>query len=243
MRAKALTLAAGLLAVLSASATVALGGHALRTARADQITKVRDLSLELVGQVTNSAPGLTPATSIQYGYVSYMRGLGIFTGDPQSEKTALFTFYVEATTTRVISDGPMKVISRDGTVTIYRDPSANGNFSNPSSFRDGTAVLVAGLRQQVVVDTVSGTFSALNLNTIISSSPFSAGSGQLQLGQPGDKFKTILNGHLNAQGPPSGYVAGYTFSVSDPPELACSVGGGHIAGVHAANVASAHHKD
>jgi len=216
MKPKALILGAVLTVLFSASAAVALAGHTRRHAAVDATT-VHDLSLELVGQVTNSAPGVTPASSIQYGYLAYLRGLPILTADPQSEKTALFTFYVQTTTTRVINNGPMRVISREGAMTVYRDPSANGNFSNPDSFRDGTTILVAGLRQQVVVDTLTGAFSALNLNTVISSSPFPAGSGQLQLGQPGDKFKTILNGHLNPPAPPSGYFAGYTVSAGDPP--------------------------
>lgn len=219
MKARALALGAVLAVLLSTTAAVALAGHRVHRANVD-VTTIHDLSLELVGQVTNSAPGVTPATSIQYGYVVYLRGLPIFTAEPPSEKTALFTFYVQTSTTRVISNGPMKAISRDGAMTIYRDPSANGNFANPDSFRDGTPILVAGLRQQVVVDTLTGAFSTLNLNTIMSSSPFAAGSGQLQLGQPGDKFKTILNGQLNASAPPSGYFAGYTISAADPPSKA-----------------------
>jgi len=216
MRTKALALGAILAVLFSTSAAVALAGHRARRATVD-ITTVHDQSLELVGQVTNSPPGVTPATSVQYGYLAYLRGLPIFTGDPQSEKTALFTFYVQTTTTRVINNGPMRVISREGEMTIYRDPSANGNFSSPDSFRDGTPILVAGLRQQVVVDTLTGAFSTLNLNTIISSSSFPGGTGRLQLGQPGDTFSTILNGHLNASAPPSGYFAGYTAGAADPP--------------------------
>jgi hypothetical protein len=216
MKAKTLALTAVLAVLFSASAAAALAGHRARHAAVD-VTTVHDLSVELVGQVTNSAPGVTPATSIQYGYIAYLRGLPIFTADPQTEKTALFTFYVQTTTTRVISNGPMKVISREGAMTVYRDPSTNGNFASPDSFRDGTPILVAGLRQQVVVDTLAGAFSTLNQNTIISSSPFPAGSSQLQLGQSGDKFRTILNGHLNASAPPSGYFAGYTASAADPP--------------------------
>jgi len=219
MKTKSLALGAVLTVLLATSAAVALAGHRARQATVD-LTTVPGLSLELVGQVTNSAPGVTPATSIQYGYVAYLRGLPIFTGDPQSEKTALFTFYVQTTTTRVIGNGPMKVISRDGAMTIYRDPSANGNFSSPDSFRNGTPILVAGLRQQVVVDTLTGAFSTLNLNTVISSSSFPAGTGQLQLGRQGDKFSTMLNGHLNASAPPSGYFAGYTVSAADPPRKA-----------------------
>jgi hypothetical protein len=44
--------------------------------------------VEIVGQVQNSAPGVSPATSIQYGYVSYLRGLSVFSGVP-SETSAL----------------------------------------------------------------------------------------------------------------------------------------------------------
>lgn len=180
--------------------------------------KVDDLALELVGQVTNSAPSVTPATSIQYGYIAYLRGLPIFKAEPQNESTALFTFYIATTTTRVISNGPLRIVSRTGTMTIYSDPSANGSFANPDSFRDGSPILVAGLRQQVILDTSTSTFSALNINTITSSPRFSAGSRKLRLGDKGMRFRTVLYGHLNATPPPSGHIAGYTFTVGDSPK-------------------------
>ena len=211
---RTLTLAAPLLVALALVATPALGQGGRHGGSSEPRT-VRDVALELVGQVTNSPTGVAPPTSIQYGYVAYLRGLPIFGGSAQNETTALFTFYTQTTTVRVIANGPLRVISREGTVTVYRDPSSNGNFSNPDTFRDGTPVLVAGLRQQVVVDTVAGTFSTLNLNTIVSTNPFPAGATELQLGQPGQRFKTILNGHLNPSAPPSGYMAGYTISAPD----------------------------
>jgi hypothetical protein len=99
-------------------------------------------------------------------------------------------------------------------MTIYRDPAANGDFSGPDTFRDGTPVLVAGLRQQVIVDSITGSFSALNLNAIMSTSPFPASDGQLQLGDVGQRFKTILNGHLSSPAP-SAYMAGYTLNSPD----------------------------
>jgi hypothetical protein len=203
-----------LIAVVALAVTVTSAAASGR--HANGLTKIDDLSLELVGQVTNSPPGVSPATSIQYGYLAYLRGLAIFNGDPQNETTARFTFYTSTTTTRVISNGPLRILSREGTVRIYDDPAANASFANPDSFRDGTAVMTAGLRQQVVLDTVTGAFTARNLNTIIATQPFAAGSGELQLGKPGDTFTTILNGHLNpVAGPPTAYMAGYTFS-SDP---------------------------
>ena len=200
---------------LAASTTVALAQGTSRSMSND-VTKVRELDLELVGQVQNSAPGVSPATSIQYGYISYLRGLPIFRAAPPSESTALLTFYTDTTTTQVINNGSIRVINRNGTVTIYSDPAANGSFANPDSFRDGTPVLVADLRQQVIVDTATGAFTAQNLNTITSARRFEGPSGTLRLGKTGDRFRTIIFGHLNAPGPPSAYMAGYAYSVDGP---------------------------
>lgn len=209
---KLVAVAGAIVLGLAAVAVAALEGEARGSARTDSVTKVRDLSLELVGEVTNTPLGVTPATSTQYGYLSYLRGLQIFKTEPQNETTALFTFYLNATTLRVINDGPLRIVTRVGKMTIYRDTTANGNFSEPDTFRDGTPVLVAGLRQQVVVDTITNTFTTVNLNRITATSPFPAGKRTLQLGEVGEKFKTFLTGHLNMPPPPSGYFAGYTAS-------------------------------
>jgi hypothetical protein len=199
---------AGVVAALAA-ASVSAGANARAVKRID------DVKLELVGQVINSPPGVTPGTSVQYGYLAHLHGLPIFKEGTQDEKTALFTFYTQTTTMRIISNGPLRVIRRQGTLTIYADPSANGDFASPDSFRDGTPILVARLRQQVIVDTASGAFTAQNLNTISSTSAFEASNGTLHLGKPGDQFRTVITGHVNASGLPSAYMAGYAFS--DPP--------------------------
>src|SRR5262249_17357822 len=107
-------------------------------------------------------------------------------------------------------DGPLRLITRVGTFTVYRHPTLSSNFDDPSSFRSGTPVLVAAFRQQVVVDTVTQTFSTLNRNTIESTHPFTVGAKTIRLGATGGSFNTILTGHLNMPGPPSGYFAGYT---------------------------------
>jgi|tagenome__1003787_1003787.scaffolds.fasta_scaffold20778321_1 hypothetical protein len=213
-----ISLGAAFAVMLAASTTVALAQGTTRSVGSHDATKVRDVSFELVGQVQSSAPGVSPATSIQYGYLSDLGGLPIFKTQPQNESTALFTFYTDTTTSRVIDNGPIRVINREGTMTIYSDPTTNGSFANPDSFRDGTPVLVARLRQQVIVDTATGGFTAQNLNTIISTSPFQGPNGTLQLGKTGDRFRTIITGHLNAPGPPSAYIAGYTQPVGDLPK-------------------------
>jgi hypothetical protein len=130
-------------ALIVLAATALTAGSVNATGRSE---KVDELALELVGQVTNSPPAVSPATSIQYGYVAHLRGLPIFKAEPQGESTALFTFYVATTTLRVINNGPLRIVSRTGAMTIYSDRSANASFANPDSFRDGTPILVAGLR-------------------------------------------------------------------------------------------------
>jgi hypothetical protein len=176
------------------------------------VREIRRLSLELVGQFQNSAPGVTPPTHSHYGYLAYIRGLSVFRTPAQNEKSALFTFSSNAATPRVIANGPLRVVTRVGRVTIYRDPSANGDFARPASFRDGTPVLVARLRQQVVTDTVTGSLTTFHQNTIISTRPFPAGRSRVRLGRVGQTFRTVLSGHVTMPGPPSGYIAGYAVS-------------------------------
>lgn len=173
---------------------------------------IRDLSLEFVGQLQNSPAGATPQTHIHYGYLSYVRGATAFKGEPEDETTALLTFYAAATTVRVISDGPLRVITRLGTLTIYRAAQTGGNFADPNTFRQGTPVLVATFRQQSIVDSLSSTFTTFHQNRIVSTTRFAAGRGKVQLGEVGDTFTTVFQGHSNMPGPPSGWFAGYAVS-------------------------------
>lgn len=169
-----------------------------------------DTTLELVGQVTNSGP-----SSIQYGYLPFVHSIDTTFGPgPQNESTALFTFFTSASTTRVIVNGPLRVITREGTTTIYSDPDAGSTFANPDSFRDGTPIEISTLQQQVVVDTSTRTFTAMNVNTITWSDRF----GEAEVGDRGDRFRTTLNGHLNAPAPPSGYFAGYAVAMKKAHE-------------------------
>jgi hypothetical protein len=172
----------------------------------------RNLPLEFVGVVINSPAGATPISSVQFGYFTYVLGLPIFKGNPENESTALFTFYIDTTTLRVITHGPLRVVSREGTMTIYRNPAAGGAFDNPDSLRQGAPVLVAHFRQQVVNDAITGMFTTHNLNQIGTTRPFPAGKRALQLGVVGARFETVIHGHQTMPGPPSAYIAGYTFS-------------------------------
>jgi hypothetical protein len=214
-----LALAAAVMMTIALSASAATAGNRSRSETSGGMATIHDLSLELVGQVSNSPAGVTPATSDQYGYVTYLRGLPVFSGDTQDETTALFTFYTDTTTMRVINNGPIRIIDREGMLTIFRHATPGANFASPDTFRAGTPVLTAGLRQQVVIDTLTGAFTASNLDTITSTRPFAAGTLQLQLGEAGQRFKTLLSGHSNSP-TPSAYMAGYTIDAPGAPASA-----------------------
>lgn len=165
------------------------------------------IAAELIGQVTNP----TPRLSTQYGYLSFLTGVDpttIATGDV-SEQTALLTFYSDTVTQRVINNGPMRVIDRVGTLGLYLDPAVNGDFSRPVTFQDGDQLLGGELRHQVVIDTLTGAFTANFDVTITWTKRFSLSGTEYQLGKAGDHFAITFFGHLNQQPPPAAYIAGF----------------------------------
>ena len=179
-------------------------------------TAIGDIAFEVVGQVTNPSP----TTSNQYGYLSLINGLSaeqIFTTpDPaaQNETTALFTFFTDAVTERVIADGRLRIINRTDTTTIYFDDPPDGNFASPDSFRDGTPVVVMDYRQQVILDTGDGTFTVANLLTIVSTESFEIGGERFQLGKRGDHFRQFYSGAPPTGTPAlNGVFAGYAVAI------------------------------
>jgi hypothetical protein len=165
------------------------------------------VSMELVGQVNNAG-----ANSFQFGYLSYINGIdtaAIFSGTPQDETTALFSFDNVTTTRRVINNGPLRIIDRDGTSTIYFNAVPDGDFANPASFADGTPVLAASLRHQVIIDTVTGSFTATFVLTVTSNESFSLGDESFRLGKVGQPLRLTFIGHLNTPAPPAAHIAGF----------------------------------
>jgi hypothetical protein len=175
-----------------------------------------NLVFEFVGQVTNFAP--TPAaplgSSQQYGYLTAVRGIdNVFSGGPHNEATAVLTFFNEATTIESFSDGPLRIIDRDGTTTIYLN-TAPASFANPDSFRSGIPVQTSTLHQQAVVDTLGGTFTAVFANTISSTSAFTINGATFRFGQRGQTWRATVTGQLNATPPPTGHFGGYAVGAS-----------------------------
>jgi hypothetical protein len=160
--------------------------------------------MEYVGQVINGTP--TPASSNQFGNLHGVAGV-----DPSLQ----FTFYTEATTVEAVANGPLRIVDRTGTTTIYL-ASTPGDFTNPDSFRSGTPVQVSTLRQQVIVDTSTGAFTVVNINTITTATEFLSDGDESHLGKAGQSFQTVLNGHLNAPGMlPTGWFGGYAVRDTD----------------------------
>lgn len=167
------------------------------------------ISAELIGQVLNASPKV----SAQYGYVSYLSGIDTSAitapGGVLSEQSALLTFYSDTATERVLNNGPMRAIDRSGEVTIYLNTTPTGNFSDPESFRQGVAVMKATLRHQVVLNTLTNAFTAHFDCTVNSSEPFTLNGKTYRLNKPGEPFEITFSGHLNQNGPPSAFMAGF----------------------------------
>ena len=165
---------------------------------------------ELLGQVINFPTPAPLGSSIQYGYLTRVRGMtSVFAASPQNETTALLTFFNEVTTTQTNTNGPLLIPTRrNGTTTIYLN-SATANFADPDSFRSGIPVLTSTLHQQAVVDTATGAFTAVFENTITWTATFTIDGREFRLGRKGQAFRTTLTGHLNPAPPPFGYFAGY----------------------------------
>ena len=192
-------------------------------------TPIGGIPFEVVGQVTNFPPAGAgqPATSQQYGYLSLINGLTadqIFTtASPtlQNETTARFTFFTDAVTERVISNGRLRIVNRVGTTTIYLDETPHGDFSNRDTFRDGTPVLTMAYRQQVILDTGegipgtsgTGTFTVLNLLAVSAVQTFEIGGESYRLAKRRDQFRQFYSGAPPATTPPSGVFAGYAVAI------------------------------
>ena len=194
--------------------TLALESPAFAVATDSPIIRMEggQVMLEVVGEVINSATPAPLGSSIQFGYVSFLKDVdSVFTGSPENETTARFTFFTEVNTTRVTGHGPFSIVIREGTTTVYLNNSPAG-FGTPDSFRSGTPIQVSSIHQQVIVDTVEKTFTVVNLNTITAASKFLLDSAIKQIGKPGEAFRTVLQGVLVVRGgtpPPTGHFAGY----------------------------------
>ncbi len=174
------------------------------------------IAFEFVGQATNFAP--TPSAPLgsahQYGFLTAVRGIdNVFTGSPHNETTAMFTFFNEATTAESLTDGPLRIVDRNGTTTIYLN-TGPASLTNPDSFRSGIPVLTSTLHQQAV-NTPDGTFTTVFANTILSTSAFTINGTTFRLGHTGQAFRATVTGQSNATPPPNAHFGGYAVGVGE----------------------------
>ena len=205
--------------ILATFVIVALARPVSAPARADekpaQINFAQGkIAFEFVGQATNFPP--TPSAPLgsahQYGFLTVVRGIdNVFAGSPHNETTALFTFFNEATTTESITNGPLRIVDRNGTTTIYLN-TAPASFANPDSFRSGIPVLTSTLHQQAV-NTPDRTFTTVFANTVSSTSAFTISGATFRLGQTGQAFRATVTGQSNATPPPNAHFGGYAVGV------------------------------
>jgi hypothetical protein len=140
--------------------------------------------------------------------LNFVRGLDrITTSGSVVSESALFTFFNDTATESVINNGPIRVIDRTGTGTIYFG-SGGADFTNPDTFRNGTPVQTYTLRHQVVIDTSTGYFTTSFEITITSADNFQIDGKTYRLSHPAGVYRLVVAGTLTQQGPPAAYIAG-----------------------------------
>jgi hypothetical protein len=170
--------------------------------------------MEFVGQVVN--PSAT--ASNQFGYLTYLRGVDqLFVGDVVSTDTARFTFFNETTTVSVLNHGPLRIITREGTTTIYYSEGGI-SFANPDSFRAGIPLQTSRLRHVVIINLTDNSFTTLFENVVTDVSSTEIDGRMLRLGRVGQMFRTTILGQIIAPIPPNGWIAGFAVGVVRPSE-------------------------
>ena len=84
--------------------------------------------------------------------------------------------------------------------------------AKPETFRNGTRILVGTFRQQVLNNTVTGSFTTFHQVMVTSTRPFATAHGKVKLGRLGQAFRIAFAGQGNMPGPPSGFFGGYGLS-------------------------------
>jgi hypothetical protein len=177
--------------------------------------------LEFIGQMVDVPTALS--SSNQFGFLSFIRGLkAIFMTDspPFDRTTAKFGFVTRARTTREIANGPLVVITREGVTRISFTPcpwclSPSVGIINPSLSIPVFLIQTSTLRQQVIIDNDTRSFSVVNINTITETRPFDLGGTQFQLGKVGQIFRTSLAGQLDPVRQTEGHFAGHAVGVAN----------------------------
>lgn len=169
--------------------------------------------MEYLGQVLNPSP----TQSNQFGYLTFLRGIDDIFSSPsvRDASTARFTFVNETTTLSVVNQGPLRIVTREGTTTLYLQTTPS-DFAYPGSFRVGIPIQTSHLRHVVVINTTSNAFTTYFENEVTDVTPVDFDGTTLSLGRVGDVFKTTVLGQIPAPVPPNGWIAGFATGVVRP---------------------------
>lgn len=173
------------------------------------------ISLEFIGQ----GRVVSPAEVYQYGFFTHVAGVeNVFGGTPNNASTAFFTFMNKLSTTRATPHGPLTIVDRKGTATIYLNPEGGASFDAPASFEAGTPVLTATLRHQVILDTLNGNTIFMHFDlTVISAETFTVGDQKRRLGRPGQKMTWTNYGRPNTSATEPGQFVFAGVAISHDP--------------------------
>jgi hypothetical protein len=170
--------------------------------------------MEFVGQVINP----DPTSSNQFGYLTFLRGVDrLFVNDVVAAENARFTFFNETTTVSVLTHGPLRVITREGTTTIYF-AEGGSSFANPDSFRMGTPLQTSRLRHVVIINLTDNNFTTLFENVVTNVFRAEVDGRAFRLGRAGQMFRTTILGQIAAPIPPNGWIAGFAAGLVHPSE-------------------------
>jgi hypothetical protein len=112
-----------------------------------------------------------------------------------------------ATTDRVIANGPFRIVNRTGTTTIYLNTSSL-RLQQPEFLSQGTPIQVSTYRQQVVLNTLTNAFVTTHMNTVTETRAFWLNGRSYRLGRVSETFRTSYSGQSNTPcAVPSGWFA------------------------------------
>jgi hypothetical protein len=147
-----------------------------------------EVMLEFVGQMVDLPTDLP--RSNQFGFLSFVKGIEHFTPAslPFDRTTAEFGFFTQATTTRGITNGPLVIISREGTTRIYFTPcplclSPSVDFASADASIPVFPIQSSTLRQQLIINSETRSFMIVNVNTINETRPFNLGGHAVSVGR------------------------------------------------------------
>jgi hypothetical protein len=184
------------------------------TTMADVMTTTTTTGTGLITTTTS------PVSAQDYGYITEAQGLSSpFLPGVNNASNALLTYY-STTNSLVDNTDFMPYSTRTGTLTVYAATGQAGDFSTPSSFMSGTAVLTATYTQWNVgsmpFNLIGGSlfgmqtnltgskgqtgigqdFSTFGTATVTGSSPFMLDGACYTLAAPGTTFTMHNVGHL-----------------------------------------------